>query len=84
MYDLRLGEPVVNLLGPHLCGDAIDINPHDGTVVTGSYVQHNPIQFWDLRKAKTCTSCIDWNGGLRDSHGKEFIHHDEEEYKQHH
>lgn len=38
LYDLRTESPVMNIIGPHICGDAIDIRKKDNVVVTASYV----------------------------------------------
>ena len=37
IYDIRTGGPVISMLGPHVCGDAIDFSDDGYTLLTGSY-----------------------------------------------
>lgn len=36
LYDARFRVPVLSISGPFITGDAIDINPKDGKILTGS------------------------------------------------
>lgn len=38
VYDLRIFEPIISVVGPHICGESIAISESDGTIVTGAYV----------------------------------------------
>jgi len=49
VWDKRiLRSPKLSLFGPHICGNAIDVN--DNLVLTGSWTAKNSLQMWDLRK----------------------------------
>ena len=49
-WDLRSGLPVREILGPHICGDSIDVK--DNLVLTGSYADSNQVQLWNLSDCK--------------------------------
>lgn len=50
MWDLRNGQAVRTIYGPHCVGDAIDV--HDNLVLTGSYQTEDPVQIWDAKSSK--------------------------------
>ena len=59
--------------GPHLSGEAIDIHKGDGLIITGSYTPNDCLQIWDMRKFNTPMRVINWDGGDM-THGKEWLH----------
>ena len=34
--------------GPHICGDALDVDPIHNHLITGSWRKDNVIQIWDV------------------------------------
>ena len=40
------------IFGPHICGQAIDIDPIENTVLTASWRRQNGLQLWDYRETK--------------------------------
>ena len=46
-WDLRAGESVGSLYGPHVCGDALDVRGSE--VLTGAYKPTKQLQLWDVR-----------------------------------
>ena len=64
VYDTRVGEPVANAYGPHICGDSIDVRGN--LVLTGSYRSQEALQLWDLRKLNVVHN-IEWEVGGRGS-----------------
>jgi hypothetical protein len=46
--------------GPHICGDALDIQPGSGLVLTGSWRNSNPLQLWDLGSGRLVTNLPWW------------------------
>ena len=49
------------MLGPHICGDAIDFRDDGFTMLTGSYRQESCLELWDLRMGKKFREII-WDG----------------------
>ncbi|CAD5114337.1 DgyrCDS3475 [Dimorphilus gyrociliatus] len=48
LWDTRTrGTSVVNISGPHICGDAIDT--FDNFLLTGSWRKHSALELWDCR-----------------------------------
>lgn len=39
---------VRRIFGPHICGDALDISPSSGNILTGSWRKDNTVQIWDF------------------------------------
>lgn len=46
IWDLRCALPVRSIYGPHLCGDALDVQ--QDTILTGSWTPRNQLQLWDF------------------------------------
>lgn len=46
IWDARLGYAVRSIFGPHLCGDALDIQGN--VIVTGSWRADNQLELWDF------------------------------------
>jgi len=49
-YDVKEGKTIGSILGPHICGDAIDFK--DNMLLTGSATTTDQIQLWDIRTYK--------------------------------
>ena len=54
IWDVRTGESVGCLPGPHVCGDAIDVT--GDTVIAGSWRTHDQLQMFDMRKQELVKS----------------------------
>lgn len=46
IWDIRSGHSERSIYGPHICGDALDIDAND-VILTGSWRPENPLQLWD-------------------------------------
>ena len=57
LYDVRQESPVASMLGPHMCGEALDVDGHN--VLAGSYSIKENLTTWDLRTRKR-VEVIDW------------------------
>lgn len=64
IWDIREGKSVKHLMGPHISGDAIDYK--NGTVLTGSHNQKDPLQLWDLSTCKPLQN-LEWSGFKEDT-----------------
>ena len=51
IWDTRVEHAVRRIFGPHICGDALDIDKN-GTVLTGSWRPNNQLQLWDFGTGK--------------------------------
>ena len=47
IWDMRVGHAVRSIYGPHICGDAVDINAEGNTILTGSWRAKDQLQLWD-------------------------------------
>ncbi|XP_064425471.1 dynein assembly factor with WD repeat domains 1-like [Latimeria chalumnae] len=45
-------QSIRRFFGPHICGDALDIDPSNKQILTGSWRKDNPLQVWDYNTAK--------------------------------
>ncbi|TMW61767.1 hypothetical protein Poli38472_010830 [Pythium oligandrum] len=59
IWDVRAGHSVRGIYGPHIAGDAIDIN-RDQEILTGSWRPENPLELWDFGSGKRL-SVVPWN-----------------------
>lgn len=59
IWDIRAGHSVRGIYGPHVAGDAIDINDRD-EILTGSWRPENPLELWDYGSGKRL-SVVPWN-----------------------
>ncbi|KAF0691911.1 Aste57867_16950 [Aphanomyces stellatus] len=59
IWDTRAGHSVRGIYGPHIAGDAIDINAKN-EILTGSWRPENPLELWDYGSGKRL-SVIPWN-----------------------
>lgn len=46
-WDERQKHAVRNIYGPHICGDALDIDANHNHILTGSWRKENVLQIWD-------------------------------------
>jgi WD40 repeat protein len=51
-WDDRQRHAVRKFYGPHICGDALDIDPVHNHILTGSWRKECPLQIWDYRTAE--------------------------------
>merc|ERR1712216_552655 len=51
-WDLRAGHAVRAILGPHVCGDSVDVSQDGGTILTGSWRVEKQLQLWDFRSER--------------------------------
>lgn len=51
-WDDRLIHAQRHISGPHICGDAIDIDPRYNHILTGSWRMDSALQIWDFMSAK--------------------------------
>lgn len=59
VYDVRAGHAVRSLYGPHVCGDALDIDGLTGAIITGSWRASEQLQVWDYGTGQL-TSTLPW------------------------
>jgi WD40 repeat protein len=62
MWDLRAGRSVRSIYGPHICGDALDVNAQ-GQILTGSWRPEKALQVWDLGTGNLIKD-IFWESGM--------------------
>lgn len=65
IWDLRAGHSVRSIYGPHICGDALDVNAQ-GHILTGSWRPEKALQIWDLGSGRLMHD-IFWTSGLGES-----------------
>lgn len=58
IWDLRSGKSAQYLLGPHISGDAMNVQKN--LVLTGSHNHKDPLQLWDLHMGKLLQKT--WSG----------------------
>ncbi|XP_065890492.1 WD repeat-containing protein 38-like isoform X2 [Dysidea avara] len=51
-WDTREKHSIRKLSGPHICGDAMDIEPETCRIATGSWRKDDNIQIWDFNTCK--------------------------------
>jgi WD40 repeat protein len=54
IWDTRTGRAQRSIFGPHLCGEALDIQ--DDTILTGSHRADSPLELWDYGTGEKITS----------------------------
>ncbi|CCI47183.1 unnamed protein product [Albugo candida] len=59
IWDVRIGLSVRGIYGPHLAGDAVDVNDQN-EILTGSWRPENPLELWDFASGKQLCS-IPWH-----------------------
>ncbi len=62
IWDLRTGHSVRSIYGPHICGDALDVNAQ-GHILTGSWRPERALQVWDLGSGRPMRD-IFWASGM--------------------
>ncbi|GLC36579.1 hypothetical protein PLESTF_001275300 [Pleodorina starrii] len=68
VWDMRVHRSVRSISGPHICGDALDVQPGGagggggagGLVLTGSWRNSNPLQLWDLGSGRLLSNLPWW------------------------
>ncbi|GFR50709.1 hypothetical protein Agub_g12966 [Astrephomene gubernaculifera] len=75
VWDLRVHRSVRSISGPHLCGDALDLQPGScsgssnisgsssgagGVLLTGSWRHSAPLQLWDLGSGRLLSNLPWW------------------------
>ncbi|XP_038060838.1 WD repeat-containing protein 38-like [Patiria miniata] len=64
-WDVRTEHSNRKICGPHVCGDAIDIDPYHNHIVTGSWRKDYNLQIWDYAKSNLIrTVPQDFNNSL--------------------
>ena len=58
VWDVRVGQSVRSIYGPHICGDSLDICGNE--IVTGSWRGEDQLQIWDFRTCEKIQD-INWN-----------------------
>lgn len=51
-WDDRQPHSIRYLHGPHICGDALDIDPYNNHILTGSWRKKDVLQIWDFSSAE--------------------------------
>ena len=54
LWDVRTGAAQLSIYGPHVCGDAIDMN--DNYILSGSWRPNDQLQMWDVRTGGLLTT----------------------------
>lgn len=62
-FDTRTDNTVRSIFGPHICGDAVDVNHN--VIVTGSWRPDNPLQLWDFGSCSLIET-VPWTLGLNE------------------
>jgi WD40 repeat protein len=52
-WDTRQRHSIRKIVGPHICGDALDIEPFTLNVLTGSWRTENQVEIWDFGSGKS-------------------------------
>lgn len=52
VWDDRIPNSVKYIYGPHICGDAIDIDTNYNHLITGSWKKTETLQIWDMRSMR--------------------------------
>eukprot|EP00929_Paragymnodinium_shiwhaense_P057888 TRINITY_DN28993_c0_g1_i1.p1 TRINITY_DN28993_c0_g1~~TRINITY_DN28993_c0_g1_i1.p1 ORF type:complete len:461 (+),score=110.58 TRINITY_DN28993_c0_g1_i1:113-1495(+) len=66
VWDLRKSRPARTILGPYICGDAVDVSKDGKTVLTGSCRIKDQVQTWDFGTGKMVESASWASPGSRD------------------
>jgi len=59
IWDTRVGTSIRSIYGPHICGDALDMDASGEVVMSGSWRPDQALQLWDLGSGKLIEN-IDW------------------------
>jgi len=60
IWDKRVDYAVRRIFGPHICGDALDIDDSN-VILTGSWRPDDQLQTWDFNTGKLIevSACVD-------------------------
>eukprot|EP00455_Lapot_gusevi_P046021 TRINITY_DN598_c0_g2_i1.p1 TRINITY_DN598_c0_g2~~TRINITY_DN598_c0_g2_i1.p1 ORF type:complete len:191 (+),score=43.39 TRINITY_DN598_c0_g2_i1:451-1023(+) len=64
-WDMRVGHSVRSIYGPHICGDALDINSRD-QILAGAWKPDHALQLYDFGSGRLLHE-IRWQSGLVDN-----------------
>jgi len=59
-WDQRVGHAIRAIVGPHICGDALDLSKDGKVLLTGSWRTENQLQLWDFASG-TLLETIPWH-----------------------
>lgn len=63
IWDMRTGVSVRSIYGPHICGDALDIDCTGKQILTGSWRPNDALQLWDYGSGEIIKS-LDWSKSI--------------------
>lgn len=76
-WDRRDNRAQRRIFGTHICGNAIDINPKDNTILTGSWRSHHEgLQIWDYREGELIRDIPDEQNERCNYYAAQFIGED--------
>jgi len=64
IWDCRVNYSIRSIYGPHICGDALDINDEGDCIMSGSYSKETPLQFWDFKTCKLREEVV-WSSSIK-------------------
>jgi len=64
IWDTRVGASVRSIYGPHICGDALDIDGSGELALTGSWRPEQSLQLWDIGTGKLVET-MEWQKKAR-------------------
>lgn len=73
VWDIRSGTCVRSMYGPHICGDALDIDPTGKQILTGSWRPEDSLEIWDLGTAKLQHS-LSWQKKVKGKSRPEMLY----------
>jgi len=59
-WDQRAGHAIRAIIGPHICGDALDVSKDGNVLLTGSWRTEHQLQLWDFASG-TLLETIPWH-----------------------
>ena len=68
MWDLRSGQVARWMFGTHVCGEAVCFSKDNTMLITGSWRDHDQLQFWDVATSKLIESVT-----IGDKHENEYL-----------
>ncbi|XP_040212138.1 uncharacterized WD repeat-containing protein alr3466-like [Rana temporaria] len=58
-WDIRQRHSIKRLSGPHVCGDALDIDPYTEEILIGSWRKEENLQVWDSQSGQKISTIPD-------------------------
>jgi len=65
-WDQRAGHAIRTIVGPHICGDALDVSKDGNVLLTGSWRTEHQLQLWDFASG-TLLETIPWHASAASS-----------------